>query len=60
MHPNEMNEIYIWAVVTEQIRIDTVKVHDYLKITATHMVSTAVIQYLNKFKHKGTNMKMWN
>jgi len=39
-----MNEIYISAEVTEErIRIDTVKVHDYLKITVTQMVGAAVI-----------------
>jgi len=41
-----MSEIYICEEVTEEriIRIDTVKVHDYLKITATQIVGAVVIQ----------------
>jgi len=60
MLPNKMHEIYVWAVVTARIRIEAVKFNDYDKITATHTVDAAVIQYLNKFKLKGTDVKILN
>ena len=60
MFPNKTNEIYDWAVVTTGICIDAVKVQDYVKITATHTVDAAVIQYLNKFKPKGTDVEILN
>jgi len=58
--PNKMNEIYIRAEVAEGriIRIDTVKIYGYLKITATHVVGAEIIQCVEKFKIKRTELKM--
>ena len=60
MFPNKTHEIYDWAVVTTGICIDAVKVHDYAKTTSSQTVGAAVIQYLNNFKLKGTDVENLN
>jgi len=59
---NKMNEINIRAEFTEDriIRIDTIKMYGYFKITATHVVGAEIIQCVEKFKMEGTELKMWN
>jgi len=56
-----MNEIYIRTEVAEERinRIDTEKIYGYLKITVTHVVGAEIIQCVEKFKMKRTELKMW-